>query len=444
MSGGARRGSPAFSALSLLLLVAPLLAFAPATLASVPRGATALPSPLLAADVDALATSSLENNDRAPFRVFAGDELGDARLLVFELGYPETRVRGFGLPDEARVGDERSLRLGVPWACDESSGGKASGSGKFRIFDPAGVSRSTSAFGWNRLFQGREYIGLIDAYDFRARTLWPELGRFGQEDPAGVADSLNRYQALRAGWTWANDPFGLLTDPQKQAQLAEELLVKKLKAQGWHVFWGGQASHQVLAGGPDVFAYNVKTGDLAFFDDKNWLSKNRVYRSKAQNLLNLTTDKGRQYLRKAELLVMDSNMPNGVKDRLIGRITAKDFSRYVTSAAPGSVVNSVSRQLEREGVLFYDLEKAATATVGDAAKGIAKRIPFVKIGLAVLIFTTVADKSEAVEMVLDPTGLLGSSRMVSTEEELRAMYEQMFLPQLARELGQAAPSESRH
>ncbi len=209
MSGGARRGSPAFSALSLLLLVAPLLAFAPATLASVPRGATALPSPLLAADVDALATSSLENNDRAPFRVFAGDELGDARLLVFELGYPETRVRGFGLPDEARVGDERSLRLGVPWACDESSGGKASGSGKFRIFDPAGSSRSASAFGWNRLFQGREYLGLIDAYDFRARTLWPELGRFGQEDPAGTVDSLNRYQALGANWGTYSDPHGL-------------------------------------------------------------------------------------------------------------------------------------------------------------------------------------------------------------------------------------------
>ena len=208
MSGGARRGSPASSALSLLLLVAPLLAFAPAALASVPRGTAALSSRSLVADVDVLATSPLEHNDRAAFRVFAGDELGDAHVLVFELGYPETRVGGLGLPDEARVWAESSLRLEAPWACDERSGGKASGSGEFRIFDPAGSSRSTSAFGWNRLFQGREYIGVVDAYDFRARTLWPEIGRFGQEDPAGTGDSPNRYQGFWGNWTTFTDPVG--------------------------------------------------------------------------------------------------------------------------------------------------------------------------------------------------------------------------------------------
>ncbi|HQN10459.1 MAG TPA: hypothetical protein PK569_23075, partial [Thermoanaerobaculia bacterium] len=219
MSGGARRGSPASSALSLLLLVAPLLAFAPAALASVPRGATALPSPLLAAD--ALATSQLERSpareasspfalddvsleprsSEAGFRVFAGDELGDEHVLVFELSYPKTRVRGLGLPDEARVGAERSLRLEAPWACDERSCGKATGSGEFRIFDPSNSPRSASAFGWNRLFQGREYLGFVDAYDFRARVLWPEIGRFGQEDPAGAESSANRFQALRMAWT---------------------------------------------------------------------------------------------------------------------------------------------------------------------------------------------------------------------------------------------------
>lgn len=211
MSGGARRGSPASSALSLLLLAAPLLAFAPAALASRPRGATARSSPSLVADADALAKSSLEPVESASFRVFVGDELGDAHVLVFELSYPETRVRGLGLPDEARVGADRSLRLEAPWACDERSGGEATGSGEFRIFDPAGTSRSASAFGWNRLFQGREYIGFVDAYDFRARTLWPEIGRFGQEDPIGTADSTNLYQALRGAWNSYIDPTGLQT-----------------------------------------------------------------------------------------------------------------------------------------------------------------------------------------------------------------------------------------
>jgi RHS repeat-associated protein len=85
------------------------------------------------------------------------------------------------------------------------------GYGKFRIFDATNSPRSASAFGWNRLFQGREYIGLVDAYDFRARTLWPELGRFGQEDPAGFIDSPNLYQALKGAWTANTDPLGQWT-----------------------------------------------------------------------------------------------------------------------------------------------------------------------------------------------------------------------------------------
>ena len=83
------------------------------------------------------------------------------------------------------------------------------GYGKFRIFDPQGNALSTSAYGWTRLFQGREYIPMLDAYDFRARTLWPELGRFGQEDPAGTVDSTNRYQALGGRWNGITDPMGL-------------------------------------------------------------------------------------------------------------------------------------------------------------------------------------------------------------------------------------------
>ncbi|MBL8114292.1 MAG: hypothetical protein JNK60_15530, partial [Acidobacteria bacterium] len=83
------------------------------------------------------------------------------------------------------------------------------GYGKFRIFDAAGTSRSNSSYAWNRLFQGREHFGLVDAYDFRARSLWPDLGRFGQEDPLGYVDSLNLYQGVGGAWTLYSDPEGL-------------------------------------------------------------------------------------------------------------------------------------------------------------------------------------------------------------------------------------------
>ncbi|MBK9376749.1 MAG: RHS repeat protein [Holophagales bacterium] len=72
--------------------------------------------------------------------------------------------------------------------------------GRFRVFAPDGSARTTSAFGWNRLFQGREYVAALEAYDFRNRHLLPALGRFAQEDPLGYVDSLNLYQAFGGGW----------------------------------------------------------------------------------------------------------------------------------------------------------------------------------------------------------------------------------------------------
>ena len=121
----------------------------------------------------------------------------------------ETRDWGFGLPSQTPSALKWSVSTGTTWACGAGSGRKASGSGEFRIFDPQGVPLTASAYGWTRLFQGREYIPMLDAYDFRARTLWPELGRFGQEDPAGTVDSTNRYQALGGRWNGVMDPLGL-------------------------------------------------------------------------------------------------------------------------------------------------------------------------------------------------------------------------------------------
>jgi len=70
------------------------------------------------------------------------------------------------------------------------------------------ATSATSAYGWRHLFQGREYSELSGSYDFRARTLWPDLGRFGQEDPAGVFDHGNLYQSVLGDWTMNSDPSG--------------------------------------------------------------------------------------------------------------------------------------------------------------------------------------------------------------------------------------------
>ena len=88
--------------------------------------------------------------------------------------------------------------------------------GRFRVFAPDGSARTTSAFGWNRLFQGREYVAALEAYDFRNRHLLPALGRFAQEDPLGYVDSLNLYQAFGGGWVNATDPWGLAVGASRE------------------------------------------------------------------------------------------------------------------------------------------------------------------------------------------------------------------------------------
>lgn len=83
------------------------------------------------------------------------------------------------------------------------------GYGKPRIFDAVSAPRGTSSYGWRWLFQGREYLSMLSAYDFRARTLWPELGRFGQEDPRADPNNV-LLPALVGRWSGLTDPSGLV------------------------------------------------------------------------------------------------------------------------------------------------------------------------------------------------------------------------------------------
>jgi RHS repeat-associated protein len=84
-----------------------------------------------------------------------------------------------------------------------------SGYGEFRIFSPVSIEQPFGAYGWRWLFQGREYDRFLGAYDFRARTLWPEVGRFGQEDPLGTVDHPNLHQAFSGDWQLYRDPYGM-------------------------------------------------------------------------------------------------------------------------------------------------------------------------------------------------------------------------------------------
>jgi RHS repeat-associated protein len=86
------------------------------------------------------------------------------------------------------------------------------GYGDFRAFDAEGEALRAPSQPWSRFFQGREALPGLRAYDFRNRVLWPELGRFGQEDPLGFSDSPNLYQAMLGNPAAYSDPLGLAVE----------------------------------------------------------------------------------------------------------------------------------------------------------------------------------------------------------------------------------------
>jgi YD repeat-containing protein len=83
------------------------------------------------------------------------------------------------------------------------------GYGRTKVFDSSAARITASRLGWKWLFHGREYESIVDAIDFRARTLWPDLSRFGQEDAAAVHRELSAYEALLGSPALFIDPSGL-------------------------------------------------------------------------------------------------------------------------------------------------------------------------------------------------------------------------------------------
>jgi hypothetical protein len=48
----------------------------------------------------------------------------------------------------------------------------------------------------------------LSSYDYRARTLWPDVGRFGQEDPGKAQPAVSLSESLLGDWQGYTDPSG--------------------------------------------------------------------------------------------------------------------------------------------------------------------------------------------------------------------------------------------
>jgi RHS repeat-associated protein len=125
-----------------------------------------------------------------------------------------------------------------------------------------------SSYGWNRLFQGREYLGLLDAYDFRARTLWPELGRFGQEDPLGTIDSANLYQGFLGRWTQVTDALGQKISVFHLSSGDRDTFLDSIsRIVGLKIEWVGEDSNLVVKGGSSCSPFSCSATARGLFLD---------------------------------------------------------------------------------------------------------------------------------------------------------------------------------
>ena len=147
------------------------------------------------------------------------------------------------------------------------------GYGKFSISGSNDSQLSSSAYGWNWLFQGREYQPSVGAYDFRARHLWPDLCRFGQEDPIAGTGSTSRYEALGSAWGTYSDPSGgivvLVHGIDSSGEWAGEMRTALQSA--WAA--NGQLSQ-------DVFVHVARTRDDREFGKLNALNAARGHLDK--------------------------------------------------------------------------------------------------------------------------------------------------------------------
>ena len=83
--------------------------------------------------------------------------------------------------------------------------------GKVSFYNGVGTQLTKSAIGNEVLFTGRSYNAESGLYDYRARTMKPNIGRFVQVDPLLYVDGMNTLEYVNNNSIGSIDPMGLFS-----------------------------------------------------------------------------------------------------------------------------------------------------------------------------------------------------------------------------------------
>jgi len=342
---------------------------------------------------------------------------------------PSTRFLLFTAADRealtAPLAGELEAALEDLWAEKLASGGQTWGlrSNLWRVYQLTTISQ------WDR-------FGYARARWYDARN-----ASWLSEDPLQDVDSPNLYAYVAWQPQMATDPLGLQVLGEALSQRGEWFAAEKLRKKGWQVLFTTEWN----APGADLFAVNPATGELAFFDDKNWIRRS-VSRSGAKALLgNFATGPS---LERAAAAIEEADLDKETKRSFLRKLDRGEFSKYITSAAPESRIRTVSESLERKGVRFFDLSDVEIPDLGaeshlpavPRSRELALRALSVKKALPGILAVTgivlAQDPAEALGETLDPFSALtgGVSTTITDDEAARKHAENLFLAAFSEHL----------
>jgi hypothetical protein len=220
-------------------------------------------------------------------------------------------------------------------------------------------------------------------------------------------------------------------------------LAQKLRKLGWTVLLGPDV-HLWNQPGADIFAVNLKTGEVAFFDDKNWIRKS-VSKSGVKALWkNFDISRNIEQALKA---IEESDLDEDSKRRFRRKLRFGQFDKVVTAAAPEAQTVGISKSAEKEMIKFMDVSKVEVPDPGpnsgipDVPKSRTRAIRMRSGGKAPFLIAVVGicfaeDPAYAFGEAIDPVSMVtgGCSEFITDEEAEQIMIENAFLAALYERL----------